>query len=89
MTDELREILLDLWKAQGSPISGYILAGRNGQPVILDNLSKRAIAPALNRCSICQETESPSTKAMSSSGTRACRSGTVRVQRDELLESVT
>jgi integrase len=28
VSDELREILLDLWKSQGSPISGYILAGR-------------------------------------------------------------
>ena len=58
VTDELREILLDLWKAQGSPISGYILAGRKGQPVILDNMSKRSITPALSRCAICKETES-------------------------------
>ena len=47
--DELREILLDLWKAQGSPIAGYILAGRKGQPVILDNMAKRSIVPALQR----------------------------------------
>jgi integrase len=26
VTDELREILLDLWKSQGSPLGGYILA---------------------------------------------------------------
>jgi integrase len=59
VTDELREILLDFWKAQGSPISGYILAGpRKSRPVILDNLAKRSIVPALNRCSICKETES-------------------------------
>jgi hypothetical protein len=49
VSEELREILLDLWKAQGSPISGYILAGpRKSQPVILDNLSKRSIGPALS-----------------------------------------
>jgi integrase len=52
VSDELREILLDLWEAQGSPISGYILAGpRKSQPVILDNLAKRSIVPALSRCS--------------------------------------
>jgi len=58
VADELREILLHLWKAQGSPIAGYILAGCKGQPVILDNMSKRSIVPALSRCSICKETES-------------------------------
>jgi len=49
VTDELREILLVFWKAQGSPISGYILAGRKGQPVILDNMAKRSIVPTLSR----------------------------------------
>jgi len=59
VSDELREILLDLWKSQGSPISGYILAGpRKSQPVILDNIAKRSIVPALNRCTICQGLES-------------------------------
>ena len=59
VSDELREILLDAWKAQGSPISGYILAGpRKSQPVILDNMEKRSIAPVLNRCAICKESES-------------------------------
>jgi integrase len=43
VTAELREILLALWKVQGSPIAGYILAGPKGQPVILDNLAKRSI----------------------------------------------
>lgn len=47
VTTELREILLDLWRLQGSPISGYILAGRKDHPVILDNLAKRIIRPAL------------------------------------------
>ncbi len=53
VTDELREILLDLWKAQGSPVAGYILAGKKGQPIILDNMVKRAIIPALEKCSVC------------------------------------
>lgn len=56
--DELREILLDLWKEQGSPISGYILAGRKGQPVNLDNMARLSIRPALSRCAICKGAES-------------------------------
>lgn len=57
VTDELREILLDLWKAKGSPISGYILAGRKDHPTILDNLAKRVIVPALENCSVCGESK--------------------------------
>jgi len=53
VTDELREVLLDLWKAQGSPLGGYILAGgRKGQPIILDNLATRVIRPALEKAEI-------------------------------------
>jgi len=52
VTDELREILLDLWNAKGCPISGYILAGRKDHPVILDNLSKRVIRPTLKEAGI-------------------------------------
>jgi hypothetical protein len=51
-TSELREILLDLWKAQGSPLGGYILAGRKGQPIILDNVSKRNIRPTLKEAGV-------------------------------------
>jgi integrase len=58
VTDELRAILLDLWESQGSPISGYILAHAKGKRVNLDNMSKRAIRPALSVCSICKEVES-------------------------------
>jgi integrase len=53
VTDELREILLDLWREQGSPISGFILAGtrkdKNGKlrSVNLDNLAKRSIRDTL------------------------------------------
>jgi integrase len=52
VNDELREILLDLWKAKGSPIGGYILAGRKDHPIILDNLAKRVIRPALEEAEI-------------------------------------
>jgi len=48
VSGELREVLLSLWKKQGSPRGGYILAGpRAGRPVNLDNLAKRAIRPRL------------------------------------------
>jgi integrase len=57
--DQLREILLDLWNAQGCPISGYILAGvrkskKDGivPPVNLDNLAKRVIRPALEKAKL-------------------------------------
>jgi integrase len=58
ITDELRTILLDLWKSQGSPLGGYILAHAKGERINLDNISKRSIRPALSRCSVCQEPES-------------------------------
>lgn len=64
VTDELREILLDLWREQGSPISGFVLSGirkdKSGKlrAVILDNLSKRSIRDTLNRCVVCHEPES-------------------------------
>ena len=45
---ELREILLALWCKQGSPLDGYILAGKKGRPIILDNLAKRSIRDRLN-----------------------------------------
>jgi hypothetical protein len=47
VADELRSILLKLWKKQGSPISGYILARAGGERCNLDNESKRVIAPVL------------------------------------------
>ena len=56
VTDELREILLDLWNEKKCPMRGYILAGRKG-PVILDNLAKRSIVPALTRCAVCKKGE--------------------------------
>lgn len=58
VTDELRTILLALWKSQGSPLGGYVLAHAKGERVNLDNMSKRSIRPALSRCAVCQEPES-------------------------------
>jgi integrase len=58
VTAELRAILLELWKSQGSPIAGYILARAKGDRVNLDNMSKREIAPALLRCAACKREES-------------------------------
>jgi len=64
VTDELRQILLDLWNVQGCPISGPVLAGvrknKDGKlrPVILDNMAKRSIRDKLNICAICKEPES-------------------------------
>jgi integrase len=52
VTDEFREILLGLWKKQGSPLGGYILAGRKGQPINLDNLAKRRIRPVLKNAGL-------------------------------------
>ena len=46
---ELREILLALWKAQGSPLGGYILAGRRGKAANLDNMAKRTIRRRLEK----------------------------------------
>jgi len=57
VTEELREILVDLWKTQGSPLGGYILAGRKGQPINLDNMAKRVIVPALEKCAVCGESK--------------------------------
>ena len=52
----LPEILEALWNEQGCPISGYILRGvrktKSGikdHPIILDNLAKRVIRPALEK----------------------------------------
>ena len=49
VTAELRELLLALWKVQGSPLDGYILAAPEDKkkPVILDNLARRTIRPRL------------------------------------------
>jgi hypothetical protein len=58
VTEELRAILLELWRSRQSPLGGYILAHANGEPVNLDNMAKRQIVPALSRCAICKNPES-------------------------------
>jgi integrase len=50
---ELRTILMQLWKSQGSPIDGYVLARASGSRVNLDNEARRAIVPALSACAVC------------------------------------
>jgi integrase len=56
--ETLAEILSDLRQRDGNPATGPILRGPSGKPMILDNLSKRVVAPALKRCSVCGERES-------------------------------
>jgi hypothetical protein len=49
--------LLALWKKQGSPLGGYILAAPNGGPIILDNLAKRSIRPRLDEVNAKEQTK--------------------------------
>jgi len=56
--ETLAEILSDLRERDGNPSTGPILRGPSGKPMILDNLSKRVVIPALKRCSVCGEQES-------------------------------
>jgi integrase len=56
--ETLAEILCDLRERDGNPSTGPILRGPSGKPMILDNLSKRVVIPALKRCAVCGEQES-------------------------------
>jgi integrase len=56
--ETLSDILSDLRKRDGNPSYGPILRGPSGKPMILDNLSKRVVVPALRRCAICGGQES-------------------------------
>jgi integrase len=56
--ETLANILSHLRETDGNPSTGPILKGPSGKPIILDNLSKRVVMPALNRCSICLQRES-------------------------------
>src|SRR3984885_13133390 len=49
---------MDIRERDGKPSPGPILRGPSGKPMILDNLSKRVVIPALKRCAICCEQES-------------------------------
>jgi integrase len=56
--ETLADILNDLRQRDGNPSSGPILRGPSKKPLLLDNLSKRVVIPALERCSVCSEQES-------------------------------
>lgn len=56
--ETLSEILTDLRERDGNPPTLPILRGRNAKPLLLDNLSKRVVIPALKRCAICGERQS-------------------------------
>lgn len=53
----LAGILVELRQADGNPTDGPILRGPSGKPLLLDNLSKRVVIPALRR-SVCGKHES-------------------------------
>ena len=75
VSDGLKQILSALWKSQGCPINGYILARSDGGRVNLDNESKRVIAPALSRCAVCKQAESAEHKGHTFSATKPYRIG--------------
>ena len=56
--ETLAEVLSDLKERDGNPSRDPILRGPSGKPMILDNLSKRVVIPALKRCTVCGEQES-------------------------------
>jgi integrase len=51
--EPLKLLLENLRAADGNPSTGPILRGPSGKPLNLDNLSKRVVIPALQRCEIC------------------------------------
>jgi integrase len=58
VTDELRQILQNLWEHQNRPIAGFILAGpRKNKPVVLDNMAKRSIRHRLDEVNKDAETK--------------------------------
>ena len=56
--ETLADILAELRQVDGNPSSGPILRGPSGKPLLLDNLSKRVVIPALCRCAVCGKQES-------------------------------
>jgi integrase len=56
--ETLAEILSDLRERDGNLSTGPILRGPSGKLMILENLSKRVVIPALKRCSVCGEQQS-------------------------------
>jgi integrase len=53
----LADILAGLRELDGNPTEGPILRGLAGRPLVLDNVSKRILMPALRRCVVCDEQE--------------------------------
>jgi len=53
----LAEILNDLREKDGNPSFGPILRGRSGKAMNLDNLSKRVVMPALEKCEVCKKSK--------------------------------
>lgn len=51
----LAEILSQVRELDGNPWSGPILRGPSGRAMNLDNLSKRVMFPALEKCKVCKE----------------------------------
>src|SRR5262249_23318516 len=47
----------------GNPESGPVFANGLGKPASLNNMLKRVILPALNRCEVCRKSESDHAKA--------------------------
>jgi cytochrome c553 len=45
----------------GDPATGVMFRNDAGNPVCLNNLSNRAIRPALTRCVVCHKTEAKHT----------------------------
>jgi integrase len=56
--ETLANILSNLRERDGNSSAGPILRGPSGKPMILDNLSRRVIIPALKRYAICSQQES-------------------------------
>jgi integrase len=55
--ETLAEILNDLRELDSNPKSGPILRGPSKKPMNLDNLSRRVILPALEKCAVCKESK--------------------------------
>lgn len=53
----LAEILSQVRELDGNPPSGPILRGPSGRAMNLDNLSKRVMFPALEKCKVCRESK--------------------------------
>jgi integrase len=55
--ETLAEILNHLRELDGNPEMGPILRGPSKKPMNLDNLSRRVILPALEKCAVCRQSK--------------------------------